>query len=37
VAAARLKISMREWAAIGIPIGLALMVLYFLVLLAVKF
>jgi|WetSurMetagenome_2_1015567.scaffolds.fasta_scaffold106930_2 predicted cation transporter len=33
VAAGKLKISMREWAVIGIPIGLVLMVLYFLVLL----
>lgn len=35
VAAAKLKISMREWAIIGIPIGLALMVIYFLVLLPI--
>jgi predicted cation transporter len=33
VAAGKLKISMREWAVIGIPIGLVLMVAYFLVLL----
>jgi predicted cation transporter len=33
VAAGKLKISMREWAVIGIPIGLVMMVLYFLVLL----
>jgi predicted cation transporter len=35
VAAARLKISMREWAVIGLPIGLVMMAIYFLVLLAV--
>jgi len=35
VAAARLKINMKEWAVIGVPIGLALMVIYFLVLLPV--
>ena len=34
VAAARLRISMREWAVIGLPIGLAIMVIYFLILLA---
>lgn len=33
VAAGRLKISMRDWAIIGIPVGLSLMVLYFLALL----
>jgi predicted cation transporter len=33
VAAARLKISMKEWAMIGVPIGLVIMVAYFLVLL----
>jgi predicted cation transporter len=33
VAAGKLKISMREWAVFGIPIGLVLMVIYFLVLL----
>ena len=37
VAAGRLKISMKEWAVIGIPIGLALLVIYFLVLLPVIF
>jgi predicted cation transporter len=33
VAAERLKISMREWAVIGIPLGAAVMVIYFVVLL----
>lgn len=33
VAAGRLKISMKEWAIIGIPIGLVIMVAYFLILL----
>jgi predicted cation transporter len=33
VAAGRLKISMREWAIIGIPLGLVIMVIYFLILL----
>jgi predicted cation transporter len=37
VAAGKLKISMREWAWIGLPIGLALMVIYFVVLLPVIF
>jgi predicted cation transporter len=37
VAAARLKINMREWAVIGLPIGLVMMAVYFLVLLAVVF
>ena len=32
VAAGRLKISMKEWASVGLPIGLALMVIYFLIL-----
>lgn len=31
VAAARLKISMKEWAVIGIPIGLIIMAIYFVV------
>jgi predicted cation transporter len=35
VAAGKLKIGMREWAVIGVPIGLVLMVVYFLVLLPV--
>lgn len=33
VAAGRLKISMKEWAIIGLPIGLVVMVVYFLILL----
>lgn len=33
VAAARLRISMKEWAIIGVPIGLVIMVVYFLILL----
>ncbi len=33
VAAGRLKISMKEWAVIGVPIGLVIMAVYFLVLL----
>ena len=33
VAAGRLKISMKEWAIIGVPIGLVIMVVYFLILL----
>jgi predicted cation transporter len=37
VAAGRLKISMKEWAVIGIPIGMVLMVAYFLVLLPILF
>jgi predicted cation transporter len=37
VAAARLKINMREWAVIGLPIGLVMMAVYFLVLLVVVF
>jgi predicted cation transporter len=37
VAAGRLKISMKEWASIGLPIGFALMVVYFLVLLPIIF
>ena len=35
VTAARLKISMKEWAVIGVPIGLALMAIYFVILLPV--
>jgi predicted cation transporter len=33
VAAGRLKISMKEWAVIGVPIGMVIMVVYFLILL----
>lgn len=33
VAASRLKISMKEWAVIGVPLGLSLMVLYFIAML----
>jgi len=33
VSAARLKINMKEWALIGVPIGLVLMTVYFLILL----
>jgi predicted cation transporter len=32
VAAGRLKISMKEWAGVGLPLGLALMAIYFLIL-----
>jgi predicted cation transporter len=35
VSASRLKISMKEWAVIGIPVGLVTMIIYFLVLLPV--
>jgi predicted cation transporter len=37
VAAGRLRISMKEWAVIGLPIGLVMMIIYFLVLLPVIF
>jgi predicted cation transporter len=37
VAAGRLKISMREWAIIGVPIGLVTMVIYFVALLPIIF
>jgi predicted cation transporter len=37
VAAAKLKITMKEWAAVGVPIGLALMVIYFVILIPVLF
>ena len=37
VAAGKLKISMKEWAVIGVPIGLALMAIYFVVLIPVIF
>lgn len=33
VSAARLKISMKEWAVIGVPMGIVIMVIYFLILL----
>lgn len=33
VAAGRLKISMKEWGVIGVPIGLVILIVYFLVLL----
>lgn len=33
VAAARLKINMKEWAVIGVPIGLVILIVYFLILL----
>lgn len=32
VAAARLKISMKEWAVVGVPLGLVILVVYFLIL-----
>jgi predicted cation transporter len=32
VAAGRLKISMKEWAKVGVPIGLAVMAVYFIIL-----
>jgi predicted cation transporter len=32
VAAERLKISMRDWAVIGVPLGLIIMVIYFIAL-----
>jgi len=37
VVAGRLKISMKEWAVIGVPIGLALMIVYFVVLIPLLF
>jgi predicted cation transporter len=37
VAAGRLKISMKEWALIGIPLGIGFMIIYFLVLLPIIF
>jgi predicted cation transporter len=37
VAAGRLKISMKEWAVIGVPIGIAIMAIYFLILIPVLF
>jgi predicted cation transporter len=35
ISASRLKISMKEWAVIGIPLGLAAMIVYFLILLPI--
>jgi predicted cation transporter len=32
VAAGRLKISMKEWAVIGLPVGLVMMAIYFVIL-----
>jgi len=32
IAAAKLKITMKEWASLGVPLGLVLMVLYFILL-----
>jgi predicted cation transporter len=37
VAAGRLKINMREWAVIGVPLGLAIMIIYFAVLIPIFF
>jgi predicted cation transporter len=37
VAAGRLKINMKEWAVIGVPIGLAIMIIYFVVLIPLLF
>jgi predicted cation transporter len=37
VAAGRLKINMREWAVIGVPIGLIILVIYFAVLIPILF
>ncbi len=37
VAAGRLKITMKEWALIGVPVGLVMMAIYFVVLLPVLF
>jgi predicted cation transporter len=37
ISAGKLKIKSSEWAAIGVPVGLALMVIYFAVILTVKF
>jgi predicted cation transporter len=37
VAAGRLKINMKEWAIIGVPIGLAIMIIYFAVLIPIIF
>jgi predicted cation transporter len=37
VAAGRLKINMKEWAVIGLPVGLALMIIYFVLLIPLLF
>jgi predicted cation transporter len=37
VAAGRLRINMKEWAVIGVPIGLAIMIIYFAVLIPLLF
>ncbi|MCJ7516082.1 MAG: DUF1646 domain-containing protein [Dehalococcoidia bacterium] len=37
VAAGRLKINMKEWAVIGVPIGLVIMIIYFVVLIPLLF
>ena len=37
VAAGRLKINMKEWAVIGVPIGLAIMIIYFVVMIPILF
>jgi predicted cation transporter len=37
VAAGRLKINMKEWAVIGVPIGLVLMIIYFLIMIPLLF
>jgi predicted cation transporter len=37
IAAGRLKINMKEWAAIGVPIGLVIMVIYFVALIPLLF
>jgi predicted cation transporter len=34
VAAGRLKISMKEWAKLGIPIGMVMLIVFFVILLA---
>jgi predicted cation transporter len=37
VAAGRLKINMKEWALIGVPVGLAIMVIYFIAMIPILF
>jgi predicted cation transporter len=37
VAAGRLKINMKEWAVTGVPIGLAIMIIYFAVMIPLLF
>jgi predicted cation transporter len=37
VAAGRLKINMKEWAVIGVPVGLVIMIIYFIVLIPLLF